>query len=488
MFGKYDIRAVMSPTFNADTFHRLGWCYAHWLRTQTSDSTVWVTVGHDVRFSSPECSMALVQGLTECGINVLRLGMVPSPMAYFVECFSADQDAQLTWGLPGKMMGSLIITASHNPPQYNGLKMTFDQLPLLPEVIQDLKTRFEQDDLAALPVTKPGTALDWAVLPAYQAWLQATEGTFSRPLKVVVDCANAVAGPYAPTILSELGMEVIPLFAEPDGHFPNHHPDPCVPENLELLQAAVASHKADLGISYDGDGDRLGVVDGQGRIIPGDMLTLMLYWGLSEEVDPATLTIVSEVKCSRHLFDAIRAKGSRTELSLTGHSFMKRKVRAAKAQMAGELSGHIVFRDRHWGFDDAIYNTVRLLKYVVAYMDRNPGKTFTNWVDMLPITALSPERRVPCTPEQRDAILTSLINQVQETGQFLGEPVERFDTLDGIRVELPGGFCLIRGSNTEPCLTLRTEAANDTQLTQRENAFLALMTKHLPGAVVAAGH
>jgi phosphomannomutase / phosphoglucomutase len=485
MFGKYDIRGIMSPTFNADTFHRLGWSFAHWMQQQGIAPDSWVAVGYDVRFSSPECSMALIQGLTECGINVLRLGMVPSPLAYFTECFSEDANAQLTWGLPDRMAGSLVVTASHNPPQYNGLKMTFQQLPLMPEAIQAVKQFFEQGDLAPLAV-KPGRVMDWGVLPAYHAWLAATEGTFHQPLKIVVDCANAATSPYAPAVLSALGMNVIPLFAEPDGRFPNHHPDPCVPENLALLQQAVVQHQADLGVSYDGDGDRLGVVDSQGRIVPGDMLTLLLYWGMCMQADPTTLTVVSEVKCSRHLFDAIRARGSKTVLSLTGHSFMKRTVRQAKAQLAGELSGHVVFRDRHWGYDDAIYNTVRLLNYVLMYMDRHPGKTFTDWVDTLPQTALGPERRVPCTPEQRDDLLASLTDQIEKTRRFLDEPVERLETLDGIRIELPGGFCLIRGSNTEPCLTLRTEAADVSTLTTRDAALLSLVQGYLPDSVTAS--
>ena len=487
VFGKYDIRGVMSPSFNADTYHRLGWCFAHWSQRQGAAADAWVAVGYDVRFSSPECSMALIDGLTECGINVLRLGMVPSPLAYFAECFSADDSAQLTWGIPAKMVGSLVVTASHNPPQYNGLKMTYQQLPLMPEDIQIIKSLFEQEDLAPSDQNS-GHVLDWGVLPAYHSWLAATEGTFRQPLKIVVDCANAATSPYAPTVLSALGMTVIPLFAEADGRFPNHHPDPCVPENMVLLQEAVVQHQADLGVSYDGDGDRLGVVDSLGRIVPGDMLTLLLYWGMCMQADPATLTVVSEVKCSRHLFDAIRARGSQTVLSLTGHSFMKRTVRQAKAQLAGELSGHVVFRDRHWGFDDAIYNTVRLLNYVLMYMDRYPGKTFTDWVDTLPQTALSPERRVPCTPDQRDALLAQLTQQIEQTQQFLDEPVERLETLDGIRVEIAGGFCLIRGSNTEPCLTLRSEAANDTELERRDQALLQLVHSYLPAGMVSLEH
>jgi phosphomannomutase / phosphoglucomutase len=484
LFGKYDIRGVLGADFNEGTYKQLGVAFGQWLTTQTPAPTnPWVAVGCDVRTSSPACTSALIEGLTRQGVNVLQLGMVPSPLAYFAECFSADAAARTQWQLPATLVGSLVVTASHNPPEYNGLKMTYQQLPLMPENIQTLKQYYQQQQQGHQPTAaaQPGQVLDWAIMPPYLAWLKQTEPTPLPPLTVVVDCANAATSPYAPEVLARCGVKVIPLFAEPDGQFPNHHPDPCVPENLALLQQAVLTHKADLGVSYDGDGDRLGIVDNLGRILPGDMLTLLLFKGLCQTVpDPSKLTLVSEVKVTRHLFDAVRAVGATPVLSLTGHSFMKRKVREANAELAGELSGHVVFRDRHWGFDDAIYNTVRFIAYLGHYLQQHPGHTLAHWVDTLPATALSPERRVPCTVAQRDALLATMAEHINQTQQFIGQPVERVETLDGVRAELPGGFCLVRGSNTEPCLTLRTEAPNaealalwDAALVQWVNAQLA---------------
>jgi phosphomannomutase / phosphoglucomutase len=492
IFGKYDIRAILSPTFNASTYHQLGSAYARWLLQQPGVSPLcWVAVGQDVRLSSPECTLALIKGLNEQGINTVDLGMVPSPFTYFAECYSSDTPIHPEVTQP--LVGSLMVTASHNPPEYNGLKMTFAQLPLLPDPIQAVRQLFEAP-VAPLPPAQQGKKCEWTMLPTYQTWLQQTEGLFAKPLTIVVDCANAAMAPYAPKVLADLGMNVIPLYDTPDGRFPNHHPDPCVPENLALLQKAVLQHQADLGVSYDGDGDRLGIVDSTGRIIPGDMLTLLLFWGLMDERAAANaslsgqsepVTIVSEVKCSRHLFDAIKAKGAKVTLSMTGHSFMKRTVRTAHALLAGELSGHIVFRDRHWGFDDALYNTVRLLKYILAYQQANPGQNFTNWCDTLPKTALSPERRVPCTPAQRDAVLERIKQEVTETHRFLDETVEAVETLDGVRVDLAEGFCLVRGSNTEPCLTLRSEAADESTLAKRDQALMAYVKAIIEKTAVA---
>jgi phosphomannomutase len=437
-FGTYDIRAIVGERFHTATYERLGQAYALWLKRQ--GVVPCVAVGHDVRLHGKPLYEALIQGLVQCGVSVVRLGMVPSPVAYFAE-FSEDP------ALP-ELSGTLVVTASHNPAEYNGVKFTFQGASFTPEQLAEVKAVYAdafQSELASLP----GDIYTWDAIGAYLAWTRSQFPGFEHRPKVVVDCGNGTAGLVIRAILEAANCDVIGLYEAPDGMFPNHHPDPCVHHNLVDLQASVLEHQADVGLAFDGDSDRLGVVDSQGRIVPGDM-TLLLYAQALLAQGPAK--VVSEVKCSQHLFEQIAALGGQPIMSRTGHAFLKTRMREENAPLGGELSGHFFFRDRHFGFDDAFYAALRLIELL-------PAKGgLARLVEQLPQSCLSEEIRIHLAKDRQPAVLAALTERAQQTATYAGLPVTSVNTTDGVRVNLAGGFWLVRRSNTEPCLTLRFEA------------------------------
>lgn len=482
-FCTYDLRAIVeTDVFDATTYSHLGKAFAYWLQTARGwalGHSPTIAVGFDARVHSKALTGAFITALTEVGVNVLRLGMVPSPLVYFSEYVDIE-----SFGLP-KPQASVVITASHNPAPYNGMKLCVNGLAMSKEELLDFKAIYVQVVTGQLTVpsfTKEdvlGHVTYWSPLEAYLNWTVQHFGRFRTRPKVVVDCGNATAGVIAPQVMEALGCDVVPLFAEPDGTFPNHHPDPCVHHNLRFLQAAVAEHQADLGVAFDGDSDRVGVVDSQGRVISGDMLLIFLVRDLlahqTQEASQTKPIVVSEVKCSQHLFDSIATLGATPVMAPTGHASIKKTMRELDAKLGGELSGHFFFRDTHFGFDDGIYAALRLIRFLDDARVQKPGTTMGQLFESLPQSFLSEELRLPVPMAERPAIMAALQAATQTLEAFAGLPKTSIETIDGIRFNVQGGFWLCRVSNTEPVLTLRWEAPSAEALSQIEVALKELL-------------
>ncbi len=435
VFREYDIRGIFGKEISLDFAYRLGLAYAFFLKDASKGPVV---VGRDVRISGPDLQAALVRGLVTGGCNVVDIGMVPTPLAYFaVHQLGAS--------------GCIVITGSHNPPDYNGFKMMRGLDSLHGEDIRTLR-RIMQQKLPPSATTGQIRHLD--TITTYEDFVQ-RDIFLARPLKVVIDAGNGAAGPVAWPIYQRLGCEVTKLYCEPDGHFPNHHPDPTVVENLNDLSRTVRKQGADLGIAFDGDGDRIGVVDEKGAVIWGDMLLLLLSRYLLKEHPGAT--IISEVKCSQHMYDDIAAHGGNAIMWRTGHSPIKAKMKETGALLAGEMSGHIFFADRYFGHDDAIYAGARLLE-VIADQNQPVSRIFED----LPQTITTPEIRVDC-PDQKK------FDVIEEAKAHFGSLGYEIIDIDGMRLKFRDGWALLRASNTQPSLVLRFEAPNETRLNEMRN-------------------
>ncbi len=439
IFKAYDIRGVVGRTLDDELVHDIGRAIGSEAALQGLTS---VAVARDGRLSGAGFAAALARGLRAVGIDVIDAGMVPTPLLYFTA-------QRLAAG------SGVMVTGSHNPPEYNGFKIMLGGVTLAGDSIQRLRTRIVSGDFHRSARAGAYTAID----PVADYVREITDGVRPvRSLRVVVDCGNGVAGAVAPQLLRALGCEVIEMYCEVDGHFPNHHPDPSQPENLEDLIAAVAAHGADIGFAFDGDGDRLGVIDGEGRVIWPDR-QMMLYAADVLSRCPGA-PIIFDVKCSRHLERVIREQGGEPVMSRTGHSLIKAKLKELDAPLAGEMSGHIFFRERWYGFDDALYTAARLLE-ILARDARPPHEIFAE----LPDTVSTPELRIDFDEEGEN-------HRFME--RFLADP--RFDgarivTIDGLRAEFTDGWGLVRASNTTPSLILRFEADNEDALERIQEAF-----------------
>ena len=438
IFRAYDIRGIVGESLTVDTVYRIARAFAT-LALRVGQHRA--AIGGDGRVSTAALRRELVRGLRDGGVDVVDIGVVPTPLLYY-----ATHVLETGTGV--------MITGSHNPVEYNGLKMVLDRRAISGDAIQELRTlvetgRFSRGDGGF-------TSLDLA--DRYVADIVA-DTPLDRSLKVVVDCGNGVAGLVAPRLLATMGCEVVSLYADVDGDFPNHHPDPAVAANMADLIAAVGRTGADLGLAFDGDGDRLGVVTERGDIVWPDRLMMLL----SRDVvaaNPGT-TVVFDVKCSRHLDAVVREAGGSPVVWKTGHSHIKEKVRDAGAALGGEFSGHICFADRWYGFDDALYCTARLVQSLAS--DGRPASSvFADFPD----TLATPEIKVP-TSEQRkfDVIDEFAENAMFHTG---GATVT---AIDGIRVDYPDGWGLLRASNTSPMLSLRFEADNEPALDRIQAVF-----------------
>jgi phosphomannomutase/phosphoglucomutase len=393
-----------------------------------------ITLGRDCRLHSPRLHAALRLGLMTTPVDVIDIGVVPTPLMYF-SVFHLDAD------------GGIQITGSHNPPQDNGFKIMRGRSTIFGDEIRKLGDRIQR----AGYVTGSGTYSTTDVVEPYLAHLADNIRLGPRRFRVVVDGGNGVGGPVGLRALRALGLEVEPLFCETDGRFPNHHPDPTVPANLKDLQAAVARTGAELGIAYDGDADRLGAVDAQGRILWGDQLLILFSRAILQEMPGAT--IVSEVKCSQALYDDVRSRGGRAIMWRVGHSLIKTKMKEENAALAGEMSGHLFFAHRYFGYDDAVYASLRLVE-LLTHSDR----PLAALVDELPKTFATPELRVECP----DAVKFEVVRRAVER---FGQKHEVVD-VDGARVRLDGGWGLVRASNTQPALVLRFEADSEARLAE----------------------
>ena len=436
IFRAYDIRGVVGDSLTNETAYWVGRAVGSQSLAQGEPN---VSVGRDGRLSGPELVQHLIQGLLDSGCDVSDIGMVPTPVLYYA--------ANILAGKSGVM-----LTGSHNPPDYNGFKIVIAGDTLANEQIQTLRKRIETNDLSS----GVGKVEQVDVLERYFEQIR-SDIAMAKPMKVVVDCGNGVAGVIAPKLIEALGCTVIPLYCEVDGNFPNHHPDPGKPENLVDLIAKVKSEKADLGLAFDGDGDRVGVVTNAGTMIYPDRL-LMLFAKDVVSRNPGA-DIIFDVKCTRRLTPLISGYGGRPVMWKTGHSLIKKKMKESGALLAGEMSGHIFFKERWFGFDDGIYSAARLLE-ILSQDKRDAEQVFAAF----PGDISTPEINITVTEESKFTIMDAL----QRDAKW-GEA--NLITLDGVRVDYPKGWGLIRASNTTPVLVLRFEADSEEELSRIQDVF-----------------
>lgn len=427
IFREYDIRGTVGTELSEDFARLLGRAYGTLAQEHGHNR---IGVGHDCRLSSPGYAQALAEGLADAGLDVVLTGMGPTPQLYYA-VFAND------------LGGGIQVTGSHNPPDMNGFKILLGKQTLSGSQIQDLKVRCERV-AQSTPSGKRGSISTLEVRDAYiRSIIENSKPHMgSRKLKVVVDAGNGVGGLVGPAVLRALGVDVIELFCEPDGRFPNHHPDPTELKNIKDLIAAVKHHRADFGIGWDGDADRIGVVDERGEPVFGDML--LLIYGRAILAEKPGATIIGDVKCSSQLFDDLNARGARAIMWKTGHSLIKSKLKETSGDLAGEMSGHIFFKHRYFGFDDALYSSARL----VEIMSKHTGPLSTLLAGLKPMLS-TPEMRVDC-PE---AIKFKIATAAQEAFKEF-----KVDTIDGVRVTFEKGWGLVRASNTQPVLVMRFEA------------------------------
>jgi phosphomannomutase/phosphoglucomutase len=428
IFREYDIRGVVDEDIDEAVFETIGKAYGTYMKKLGKDG---VTIGHDCRLSSPNLSEAMIRGITSAGINVIDLGMVSTPMVYF-SLFNLDVD------------GGVIITASHNPSQYNGIKLCVDKDSLFGEGIQKIRKIAEGGNF----IKGTGKVRTHDIMDSYLDYLRKNV-EIDPGLRVAIDCGNAMVGIVAPKILRDFGCELTELYVEPDGRFPNHHPDPTVEENIKDLINAVGRQGLQVGLGFDGDGDRIGVVDEKGTIIWGDMLVLIFAREILKHNPKAK--IIGDVKCSGRLFKDIESHGGVPIMWKTGHSLIKNKMKLENAALAGEMSGHIFFADRYYGYDDALYAALRILEII-----SKTGKRTSELLEGVPNAFSTPEIRVDCPDDTK----FKLVNQTREE---LKKDYRVID-IDGVRVEFPDGWGLIRASNTQPALVLRFEADSPDRL------------------------
>jgi phosphomannomutase/phosphoglucomutase len=433
IFREYDIRGIVDKDLDAEVFETLGKAYVAYLRGKRTNNTV--VVGRDGRLTGKAYAAATIDGITSCGLNVIDIGEVPTPVTYY---------AMNTL----KVDGGLMLTASHNPKEYNGMKVGVGKTTIFGPQIQDFRKVAEA---GRFPVsTKPVTITRMNMVPAYQRRIL-RDVKLKRKLKVVVDAGNGVGGVVAVPLFEQMGCEVIPLYCDVDGNFPNHHPDPTKPENMKELIRLVKKHRADAGIAFDGDVDRLGGCDDQGHMLWGDQLLALFSRHILKDKPGAT--ILGEVKCSRGLYEDIAKHGGKPVMWRTGHSHIKAAMIKLHAQLAGEMSGHIFFKHRWYGFDDAIYSAARLLEIVAA--GKKPLSAHLATIPKRPVT---PEIEFHCADDKKFKVIAEAVKYFQKE---MGLEVV---TIDGARIEFPDGWGLIRASNTAPKLVMRVEADTDKRV------------------------
>jgi phosphomannomutase/phosphoglucomutase len=445
IFREYDIRGIAGTELTPEFAELLGLAYSQYIQGRkpvAGRANLTVSVGWDCRLSSDSYAEGLVRGIRKGGVDVIRLGVCPTPLTYF-SVFHLDLD------------GGIMITGSHNAAAYNGFKVCVGRDTIHGHQIQELRALMEKFQAAAPKASREGAASDFAIIQPYIDYLvKNTRGVKKK--KVVLDAGNGTAATVAPELFKRLGAEVIPLFCELDGRFPNHHPDPTVPENLKDLVARVLKEKADFGVAFDGDSDRIGLVDETGRILYGD--EIMILFSRDVLRDRPGSTIISEVKSSHRLYTDIAAKGGKPIMWKTGHSLIKSKMKETKAALAGEMSGHIFFADRYFGYDDAIYAAMR--SYEIASTATGP---LSNLLKDLPVTVSTPEIRVDCEEDKKFALVDEVKRRLKE-GAAAGK--YSINDIDGVRVDFGDAWGLVRASNTGPVLVLRFEAPAQPRLAE----------------------
>ena len=439
IFRAYDIRGIVGDALTEDIVHRIGLAIGSEAHVRGVRA---LAVGRDGRNSSPDMLQALVAGLRASGRDVTDVGQVPTPLLYFAAVRSESASG-------------VMVTGSHNPPEYNGLKIMLAGETLHSDAIQALKHRIEARDFVGGRGSLRAEGVDDDYIRRILDEIPTVSAGDSR--RIVIDCGNGAAGSVAPRLFRELGHEVIELYCEVDGDFPGHHPDPSDPANLRELIESVRAHGADLGIAFDGDGDRLGVVDGAGTIIWPDRQMMLFARDVLSRRPGAE--IIFDVKCSGLLVEQIERFGGRPVMWKTGHSFIKSRLRESAAPLAGEMSGHIFFADRWYGFDDALYAAARLVQILVGL-----GEPSAKVFGALPAAKSTPELRVRVGEGGQGRLVDALLADDHFPGA-------KTTTIDGLRVDFPHGWGLVRASNTEPCLVLRFEGVNDESLDRISGDF-----------------
>ena len=430
IFREYDIRGIASQELLDPGVEELGRAVGTYLQRRNGRN---INLGRDCRLSGERLRNALVRGLRTSGCHVADLGIVPTPVLYY-SCFHLQAD------------GAVMITGSHNPPDYNGFKVVSGPTTIHGRQIQELREMIERGDLA----TGEGSARSVDVVTSYVNEV-AAQFRFERRIKVVLDAGNGTAGPVMHRILEKLNCDATELFFEMDGNFPNHHPDPTVPDNLDALIATVKAKGAELGVGFDGDADRIGAIDDAGRVVWGDQL--MIVYAREILTRKPGATFIGEVKCSQVLYDDLRKRGANAIMWKTGHSLIKAKMKEEHAELAGEMSGHMFFADRYYGYDDALYAACRLIEIVAR-----SGRPLSAQLADLPRTVATPEIRVDCPDEIKFDVVHRLTERLRKRHPIVD--------VDGVRVLFPEGWGLVRASNTQPVLVLRFEASTPELLKQ----------------------
>ena len=481
-FGKNDIRGIVGESVTVELFYYVGKAYAKYVSKHSGKEVkdIWLTVARDARLHSPELTKAVIKGVTSVGANVIDLGMAPTPLGYFSEVISYNIDSKEI-----EVSGAMIVTASHNPSEYNGMKMTFNRKSLSEDDIKEVKImtidEFNEKEKTNF---RTGVVKECDIIAKYMDVQHSNFPRMGDGIKIVVDSANATAGIVAPQLYRELGCEVVDIFTEPDGNFPNHHPNPSDEKTLVSIKEEIKKTQADFGIAFDGDSDRIGVVDNTGYSIPGDQLLLIFSLDILEQFRRRgeVPKIISEVKCSQLLFDMINKNGGEAIMWKTGHGYIKSKMKEEDAILAGEMSGHIFFKDRYYGFDDAIYAGCRVIEIVAKHRKENPEFKLSDLIASFPPLYTTREVRYPCKNECKKPVLKELEELIENNPSIFGDKILSIVTIDGLRIIFDNGFAMIRQSNTEPVFTLRFESTDKETAEHYKSVMLnsldKIMEKH----------
>jgi phosphomannomutase/phosphoglucomutase len=441
IYRKYDIRGIAEKDMNADDVERIGKGIGTYLQQQ---GNTFIAVGRDCRLTSNEYTERLIQGLIATGCRVTDIGMCSTPVSYFAIRHLKTQ-------------GSVMVTASHNPPEYNGFKICSNTDSVWGDQLQEIRRIIEQGDFSQ----GQGIADTYEILPPYIDYVS-DNIQLKHPLSIGVDAGNGTAGLTIVPILKRLGCDIHELYTTPDGAFPHHEADPTVAQNMADIVALIKEKKLDVGFGFDGDGDRIGMVDNNGDLIYGDQMMIIFSREILTRKPGATF--ISEVKCSQTMYDDITKNGGNAIMWKTGHSMIKQKMKEVKAELAGEMSGHIFFADRYFGYDDAVYAACRMLEILA-----NTGKSIGQLLADVPKTYTTPEIRVDCP----DHVKFNVVDQVTDYFRQREDVID----IDGVRVLFGDGWGLVRASNTQPALVLRFEALSKERLTEIKNTVESVLTQ-----------
>jgi phosphomannomutase/phosphoglucomutase len=453
IFREYDIRGIVGKDFDDDFAFSLGRAFVSLLK-EVNAGAKRVSVGRDARLSSERLAANLISGIVSAGVDVYDIGLCPTPLQYF---------SLYHLGLDGGIM----VTGSHNPPEYNGFKLSVGKETIFGATIQRLEGIIRKKEWRETP--DKGHVQHYDILTAYKDFMVKRFSYLSdnayRMSKVVIDAGNGTGGIVAPGILEAMGCEVVPLYCEPDGRFPNHHPDPTVVEYIRDLIETTKERKADIGIGYDGDADRIGVVDASGNVIWGDQIMIVLSRDMLKK--RAGAVVIGDVKCSQLMFDDIEKHGGRPIMWKTGHSLVKDKMRKENAILAGEFSGHIFIADDYFGFDDALYTTFRLVEIM-----KTSGQGMQQLLADVPRMVYTPEIRIDCGDDKKKAIVEKLRDRCKGYALSGGPiPIKKIYDIDGARVVFEKGWGLVRSSNTQPVIVMRFEAEDRESLNRYRSFF-----------------